>query len=32
MSGLPDILANDLDVVFSGLNPGLGAAAANACA
>ena len=28
MNGLPDILANDLDVVFCGLNPGLGAAAA----
>ncbi|MCC8953516.1 G/U mismatch-specific DNA glycosylase [Bradyrhizobium sp. Pear77] len=28
MSGLPDILADDLDVVFCGLNPGLGAAAA----
>jgi TDG/mug DNA glycosylase family protein len=28
MNGLPDILADDLDVVFCGLNPGLGAAAA----
>jgi TDG/mug DNA glycosylase family protein len=28
MHGLPDILANDLDVVFCGLNPGLRAAAA----
>jgi double-stranded uracil-DNA glycosylase len=28
VNGLPDILANDLDVVFCGLNPGLGAAAA----
>jgi double-stranded uracil-DNA glycosylase len=28
MNGLPDILANDLDVVFCGLNPGLRAAAA----
>ena len=28
MSGLPDILAKNLDVVFCGLNPGLGAAAA----
>lgn len=28
MNGLPDILANDLDVAFCGLNPGLGAAAA----
>jgi TDG/mug DNA glycosylase family protein len=28
MKGLPDILANDLDVVFCGLNPGLRAAAA----
>jgi double-stranded uracil-DNA glycosylase len=28
MSGLPDILADDLDVVFCGLNPGLRAAAA----
>jgi double-stranded uracil-DNA glycosylase len=28
MNGLPDILANDLDVVFCGLNPGLQAAAA----
>jgi double-stranded uracil-DNA glycosylase len=27
MNGLPDILANDLDVVFCGLNPGLQAAA-----
>jgi hypothetical protein len=26
MSGLPDILADDLDVVFCGLNPGLRAA------
>lgn len=26
--GLPDILANDLDVIFCGLNPGLRAAAA----
>jgi double-stranded uracil-DNA glycosylase len=28
MNGLPDILANDLDVVFCGVNPGLRAAAA----
>jgi TDG/mug DNA glycosylase family protein len=28
MDGLPDILADDLDVVFCGLNPGLRAAAA----
>jgi TDG/mug DNA glycosylase family protein len=28
MNGLPDILADDLDVVFCGLNPGLQAAAA----
>jgi double-stranded uracil-DNA glycosylase len=28
MSGLPDILADDLDVVFCGLNPGVQAAAA----
>jgi TDG/mug DNA glycosylase family protein len=27
MNGLPDILADDLDVVFCGLNPGLQAAA-----
>ena len=26
MNGLPDILADDLDVVFCGLNPGLRAA------
>jgi|ERR1700691_2099671 TDG/mug DNA glycosylase family protein len=28
MNGLPDILANNLDVVFCGVNPGLDAAAA----